>query len=152
MDNHQAQIIDGRAVAQKTRDEVRTRVQVLRQKEITPKLGVILVGGHPPSQIYVKYKQKAADEVGVITEINQFQDDVTLEMLYRCIDRMNEDPSIHGILVQLPLPTHLSQTEIWSVVERVNPNKDVDGLHPFNQGLIHGSHPRGPTILLYSPR
>jgi methylenetetrahydrofolate dehydrogenase (NADP+) / methenyltetrahydrofolate cyclohydrolase len=140
MDNHQAQIIDGRAVAQKTRDEVRTRVQVLRQKEITPKLGVILVGGHPPSQIYVKYKQKAADEVGVITEVNRFQDYVTLEMLYQCVDRMNEDPSIHGILVQLPLPPHLSQMEMWSVVERVSPDKDVDGLHPFNQGLIAHSN------------
>ena len=131
-----AEVIDGRAIAKRTREEVKQRTQILANKGIVPRLGVILVGGHPPSQIYVKYKMKAAREIGISTEIHRFEEDVTINELYACVDQMNQDPKVHGILVQLPLPKHLSTEETWSVVERVKPSKDVDGLHPFNQGLI----------------
>lgn len=142
MDKQSAKIIDGRLTAKRLRAELGGRVNTLIKNGITPKLSVILVGGHPPSQIYVKYKQKAAKEIGIITEILHFESNVTLKELYDCVDRLNQDHSVHGILVQMPLPPHLSSEEMWSVVERVDPHKDVDGLHPFNQGLIaHSDDP-----------
>lgn len=132
-------LIDGTSIARQVRGEIAHRVKHLKTRGIQPKLGVILVGGHAPSQIYVKYKRHAAEEVGIQVIIHHFDQTVTLERLYQCVDQMNEDPETHGILVQLPLPNHLSSTETWSVVERVRPDKDVDGLHPLNLGLIGNS-------------
>ena len=129
-------LIDGSATAKQVRSELKDQVASLKACGIVPRLGVILVGGHPPSQIYVKYKRQAALEVGIEVIIHPFPENVQVEELYRCVDMMNEDPSTHGILVQLPLPTHISSARAWSVVERVLPHKDVDGLHPLNQGLI----------------
>ncbi len=133
--SHNAVTINGRSIAQRLRGELKLRVDRLKEEGVTPKLGVILVGGHPPSQIYVKYKLKAAAEIGILTTVHQFEEGVSLDTLNRCVDDMNEDPELHGILVQLPIP-HVTQEEMWSVVERVLPSKDVDGLHPLNQGLI----------------
>lgn len=136
MSTQKATLINGTVIARKLRKEVKTRVQSLKLHQVVPKLGVILVGGHAPSEIYVKYKQSAAEEVGILTDIRRFEESVSLEALYACVDELNQDASVHGILVQLPLPKHFSQQEMWSVVERVLPEKDVDGLHPSNQGLI----------------
>lgn len=133
-------LINGTQIASAQRQEVKTRVDKLKEHGVIPKLAVILVGGHPPSQIYVKYKQKAAKEVGITTTIHQFDESVELTTLYECVDQLNADKQVHGILVQLPLPKHLSNEEMWSVVERVSPQKDVDGLHPSNQGLIAHSY------------
>ena len=131
-----AEIISGTRVARAQRAVIRERVSALIERGVTPTLGVILVVGFAPSQIYVKYKVKAAQEVGIQVNINRFFADVSLEALYACVDEMNADPHTHGILVQLPLPERLSSAEAWSVVERVHPDKDVDGLHPVNLGRI----------------
>jgi methylenetetrahydrofolate dehydrogenase (NADP+)/methenyltetrahydrofolate cyclohydrolase len=130
------EIIKGSAIAKELRVDLKGHVQELIARGITPQLGVILVGGFAPSQIYVKYKTRAADEIGIKTVIHRFPPSVTLSELYACVDEMNADPLTHGILVQLPLPDHLSAQEAWSVVERVDPRKDVDGLHPINLGRI----------------
>ena len=111
VENQNAKVIDGRAIAKRTRTEIKTKVQQLSKRGVIPKLAVILVGGHPPSQIYVKYKQKAAQEIGILSEIEHFDSQVSLEELYECVDRLNRDDSVHGILVQLPLPPHLSTAE-----------------------------------------
>ena len=129
-------LIDGRSIAKMTRDEVRERSKLLSERGVRPKLSVILIGGHPPSQIYVKYKLRAADEIGILTEVHRFDEDVKLDTLQRCISELNADSEVHGILVQLPLPSHISSNEAWTLVESVSPHKDVDGLHPLNQGLI----------------
>ena len=131
-----ATLIDGTQIAKAQRQEIKLRVEQLKGRSITPKLAVLLVGGHPPSQIYVKYKQKAAKEIGIDTEIHHFDESVAIDTLYKCVDQLNQDSCIHGILVQMPLPQHFTSEEMWSVVERVLPEKDVDGLHPANQGMI----------------
>ncbi len=135
-----ATLINGTQIAKSLRQDIKTRVARLKEHSIIPKLAVMLVGGHPPSEIYVKYKQKAAKEVGITTEIHHFEESVDLDTLYACVDQLNHDSSVHGILVQLPLPKKFSSQEMWSVVERVFPSKDVDGLHPANQGLISFSN------------
>lgn len=132
----QEMIISGTEVARRIRGELKEQARALIARGVKPKLGVILVGGYAPSQIYVKYKTRAAAEIGIETELHRFESDVTLAELYACVDEMNQDESVHGILVQLPLPDHLSQAEAWSVVERVDPAKDVDGLHPVNLGQL----------------
>ena len=130
------EIINGSSIAREIRGVLRGHVQELRVQGVTPQLGVILVGGFPPSQIYVKYKVRAAEEIGIKTVIHRFPAEVSLAQLYARVDEMNADPLTHGILVQLPLPEHLSAQDAWSVVERVHPHKDVDGLHPLNLGRI----------------
>ena len=138
--------IDGRAVAKATRMEVAERVKALASRGVTPKLSVVLIGGHPPSQIYVKYKLKAAAEVGILTEVHRFDESVSLETLQGCVAELNSDADVHGILIQLPLPEHISQGEAWRLVESVRAEKDVDGLSPMNQGLIglSGGEPERP--------
>ena len=131
-----AMIIDGRAVAQRVRDEVKARVLRLGQAGITPRLDVVLVGHHPPSQIYVKYKERAAQEVGVETQIHRLPESIDVDVLRAHVQQLNASPQTHGILIQLPLPDHISSEDTWSIVEEVSPSKDVDGLHPLNQGLI----------------
>lgn len=131
-----ATLISGSEVARRLRGRLKGDVQALTARGVTPQLGVILVEGFAPSQIYVKYKVKAAQEIGIQVTIHRFPDTVTLAELYACVDEMNADPLTHGILVQLPLPERLTSAEAWSVVERVHPHKDVDGLHPVNLGMI----------------
>ena len=139
-------LIDGQSIARVNRAEIAERVKRLSKRGITPKLSVVLVGGHPPSQIYVKYKLKAAKEVGILTEVHHFDEQVSLETLRQQVTMLNEDRQVHGILIQLPLPKHISQTDTWRLVELVSPKKDVDGLHPLNQGLIglSGGSPETP--------
>lgn len=139
-----ATLIDGRALAGVVRGEVAERVKALTHRGVTPRLDVILAGGHTPSEIYVKYKVKAAHEVGIHAEIHRFPASVTSDTLCRVIRTLNESADTHGILVQLPLPEHIPSECAWEIVETVDPRKDVDGLHPINQGLI-GLSPRGFT-------
>jgi methylenetetrahydrofolate dehydrogenase (NADP+)/methenyltetrahydrofolate cyclohydrolase len=134
------QIIDGRAIAKKVRDEVAQGV--LRFKNefgFPPKLSVILVGEDPASQVYVRNKEKACQEVGISSELHRFPASVKEKQVRDLIKSLNDDASVHGILVQLPLPVEVS-TE--AIIETISPEKDVDGLHPLNMGkLLKGSDP-----------
>ena len=127
-------IIDGKAVAKQVRDEVREETERLRNDHgVVPGLGVVLVGDDPASRLYVRNKEKACAEVGIASTEHLLPAFVTRHELLDLIGRLNQDPAIHGILVQLPLPEHIATDH---VLEAVSPDKDVDGFHPVNQGLL----------------
>lgn len=129
-----AQIIDGKLIAQHVRNEVAARVQQRVQAgKRAPGLAVVLVGEDPASQIYVKSKSRACDEVGFISKAFRLPSTVTDNELLALIDQLNADETIDGILVQLPLPQHIDKT---TVLERIHPHKDVDGFHPYNIGHL----------------
>ena len=131
-----ARRIDGKAKAQHVRNEVKVRVDSLRNQGIVPRLDVILVGDHAPSQIYVKYKQKAAEEIGIDSQVHHVSQEATYSEIQERVTRLNQDPDVHGILLQLPLPSHITAQDTFEILSHISPRKDVDGLHPLNQGLI----------------
>jgi methylenetetrahydrofolate dehydrogenase (NADP+)/methenyltetrahydrofolate cyclohydrolase len=132
-------ILDGRTVAQKVLDEVRAGVNRLRESAgVTPALAVVLVGDDPASALYVRSKKRAAASVGIGSPDFVFPGGLERAALLDVIDRLNDDPAVHGILVQLPLPKGLDEDE---AVARVSPAKDVDGLHPVNLGRLLGGMP-----------
>ena len=133
-----AKIIDGKAIAKKLRAEYHSRVDQLRARySVTPALAVILVGENPASQSYVRNKISGCKEVGIRSELIELPASVTEEEVLDHIERLNDDISIHGILVQLPLPAHI---RVSSVLERISVEKDVDGFHLYNMGgLVTGS-------------
>lgn len=127
-------IIDGKALAQRVKDEIKIEVEVLKEKRgVTPGLAVILAGDHPSSQVYVRAKGKACNEVGIASFQHNLHKETRQEELLWLITQFNEDPNIHGILVQLPLPPHLNEE---AVLEAIRPDKDVDGFHPINMGRL----------------
>ncbi len=128
-----AKIIDGKQVAADIREELKGRVARLKERGVTPGLGVILVGDDPASRSYVTAKEKACAEIGLFSDDNRMPAATTQAELMARVQQLNADPKIHGILVQLPLPKHLSETE---VLLAVNPDKDVDGFHPVNVGRM----------------
>ena len=125
-------IIDGSSVAKDIRASIRQEILSLGKKR-KPHLAVILVGDDGPSKIYVQNKGKACEDVGIHSETIHKPGDTSEADLLTLIDRLNEDPGVDGILVQLPLPKHM---DTFKVTSRINPNKDVDGLTPINQGLL----------------
>jgi len=128
-----ANIIDGKQVAADIRAELKAEVASLKEKGIVPGLGVILVGEDPASRSYVTAKEKACEEAGIYSDDNRLPADTSSEDLLALIDKMNKDPKIHGILVQLPLPKHMDESEM---LRAVVPEKDVDGFHPVNVGKM----------------
>lgn len=129
-----AQIIDGKAIAQAVRSQVAERVtERTRAGKRPPGLAVILVGANPASQVYVGSKRRACEEVGFISKSYDLPKDTTEQHLLALIDELNNDATIDGILVQLPLPNHIDSTP---VIERIHPHKDVDGFHPYNIGRL----------------
>ncbi len=129
-----AQIIDGKAVAQATRNQVALRVQQrLAAGKRAPGLAVVLVGADPASQVYVGSKRKACEEVGFASFSYDLPADTTQQQLFELIDTLNADQNVDGILVQLPLPAGLDAS---AILERINPLKDVDGFHPYNIGRL----------------
>ncbi len=128
-----AQIIDGKATANKIQDNLAKEVADLKKKQCYPKLAVILVGEDPASQVYVRFKEKACEQVGIISETIKLPSDTKEKELLDLLDKLNADFSVHGILVQLPLPDQISDDK---VLERVSPDKDVDGFHPINRGKL----------------
>jgi len=133
-----AKIIDGKQVAADMRAEIKQNVAKLKEEGIVPGLGVILVGEDPASQSYVKAKERACEEMGIYSDDNRLPADTTQKDLIALIERMNADPKINGILVQLPLPKHLNESE---VLLAISPDKDVDGFHPTNIGkMVAGQH------------
>ena len=132
-----AKTLDGKALAETIRGEVATGVAEMQQNHgITPGLAAILVGDDPASAIYVRNKRRACDEVGMVSDTLLLPADSTNEQVLECVQRLNDDPRFHGILVQLPLPPQVDERLI---MESLDPGKDVDGLHPFNVGkLVQG--------------
>ena len=128
-----ARILDGKAVAAKVRSEVAERVRALHDTGITPGLAAVLVGDDQASRIYVGQKHKACADVGIRSEQVDLPSYVTEHELLATIRRLNRDPEIHGIIVQLPLPGHLGELEMQRAIA---PEKDVDGLHPWNIGMM----------------
>lgn len=135
-----AQIIDGKKVAAKIREKVKTRIQQsLAKGQNPPGLAVVLVGGDPASQVYVRTKRKACAQTGIRSIEHDLPASTSEEDLLDLIDELNNDESVDGILVQLPLPPHM---ETSKVIERINPDKDVDGFHPYNVGRLAQRLPR----------
>jgi len=129
-------ILDGKKLSEKIKDQVKTEVDELKKEGITPGLAVILVGNNPASQTYVRMKKNACEKVGMYSVVHEFPENITEKELLSTIDMINENPNIHGLLIQLPLPKHIDTTK---VLERVSPLKDVDGFHPYNMGrLVEG--------------
>ncbi len=139
-------ILDGKVVAQKVLDEVRAGVARLRDTtRVVPTLAVVLVGDFAPSKIYIANKKKAADSVGIASEDHLHPAGLDRAGLLALLGRLNADPRVHGILLQLPLPAGLDEDE---AIAAIDPAKDVDGLHPVNLGrLLAGS----PTVIPCTP-
>lgn len=131
--------IDGKQISAQMRAEIREEcAQFVAQHGYAPGLAVVIVGDNPASQVYVRNKKKACEEVGFYSEVHKLPASTSGAELNALIDRLNESSSIHGILVQLPLPAHLDETE---VLLRIRPDKDVDAFHPWNVGKIMIGNP-----------
>lgn len=128
-----AQIIDGKAVSKAVRQRVAAETEELKKNGITPGLAVILVGDDPASQVYVRNKERACEEVGFYSEKYTLPENTTQEELNALVDKLNSRKEISGILCQLPLPKHLDDK---AVINRIDPKKDVDAFHPENVGAI----------------
>ncbi len=129
-----AQIISGTEIAKEIREELKQEIDELKEKHnLIPGLATVLVGEDPASQVYVGAKEKTSLALGVYSERHDLPADTGEEELLTLIDRLNKDPKIHGILVQLPLPKHISETR---VLYAIDPKKDVDGFHPVNVGKL----------------
>jgi methylenetetrahydrofolate dehydrogenase (NADP+)/methenyltetrahydrofolate cyclohydrolase len=128
-----AQIIDGKKIASDIRIELKAEVQLLKKKGTTPGLGVILVGIDPASISYVTAKEKACEEAGIYSEDNRLPVETSEAELLALVDKMNRNPKIHGILIQLPLPKHIDEQKVLLAID---PAKDVDGFHPMNVGKM----------------
>lgn len=152
-----AQLIDGKAIAANIREEIAQKVTRRREKGLRlPGLAVILVGNDPASEVYVAHKRKDCEQVGFISESYDLPVMTTQQQLLELIDQLNNNAAIDGILVQLPLPEHLDAEPI---LERIRPDKDVDGFHPFNIGrlaqrnpLLRPCTPKGIIKLLESTK
>lgn len=152
-----AQLIDGKTIAATIREDIASKVADRRQQGLRiPGLAVILVGNDPASEVYVSHKRKDCEQVGFISESYDLPVATTQQALLALIDKLNADPTIDGILVQLPLPAHLDAAPL---LERIRPDKDVDGFHPFNIGrlaqrnpLLRPCTPKGIIKLLESTK
>lgn len=129
-----AKILDGKQIAKDYRQGLQNQVEALKEKGFTPKLSVILVGNDGASQSYVRSKKKAAEKIGMISEIVHLEETATEEEVLNELNRLNNDDSVSGILVQVPLPKQVSEQII---LEAINPDKDVDGFHPINIGKLY---------------
>ncbi len=127
------QILDGKTLSTNIKQQIAKKVQKLKKQKITPGLAVIIVGDDPASHIYVNMKEKACKESGIYSIVHKMPIDITQEKIIETILMMNKNPNIDGILVQLPLPKHI---DTQKVLQSIDPNKDVDGFHPFNVGKL----------------
>lgn len=134
-----SEILDGRLVAKKLKDGLRGRVEALREAGISPSLVLIRVGEDPASAVYVRSKEKACKAVGIDSRSDLLAEGIVARELFERIEALNRDRSVHGILLQLPLPPHLPEDEL---LQAIDPAKDVDGFHPLNLGLLCLGKPR----------
>jgi methylenetetrahydrofolate dehydrogenase (NADP+)/methenyltetrahydrofolate cyclohydrolase len=141
-----ATLIDGKSIAAGIRSEIKSEVdERLARGHRAPGLAVILVGDDPASEVYVRNKRTACEEIGILSKAHDLLAETSQQTLLALIDELNDDPTIDGILVQLPLPAHID-TE--TVIERIRPDKDVDGFHPYNIGRLAV---RMPTLRSCTP-
>ena len=133
-----AQLIDGNALSRLLRTEVAQRVAALKARGVTPGLAVILVGDNPASQVYVRNKVKACEDTGMHSVLETYETSLSEADLLARVHALNQDPSIHGILVQLPLPAHI---DAHKVIEAISPAKDVDGFHVASAGALMVGQP-----------
>lgn len=133
-----AQILDGKSLAAAIRTALKQKVEALVQRGARPGLAVILAGDDAASRVYVRNKTLAAGEIGVRSELHEFKQDVTESAVLEKINSLNENPAVHSILVQLPLPKHINSAR---VLEAVEPSKDVDGFHEANLGALLAGRP-----------
>ena len=126
-------ILSGKEVSASVYSDIKSRIDTLRSREITPNLSVLLVGNNPASEIYVNSKSKRFSKLGLLSETIKFPEDISEDYLISKIEELNEDNKIHGILVQLPLPKHIDKD---SIIKTIKPQKDVDGFHPYNLGTL----------------
>lgn len=128
-----ATIIDGKMLSLKLKEEMKGRIAQMKEKGIVPKLVVVLVGNDSASQVYVRNKHKSCGEVGIESEVITMPEETTQQELLEAVERLNQDNSVDGILVQLPLPKQIDEK---TVLRAIRPDKDVDGFHPVNVGLL----------------
>ncbi len=128
-----AQIIDGKKIAAEIRDTLKEKITLLPS---APQLAIVLVGNDEPSLIYVRNKQKAAAQIGLLSQLHHLDENISEEKLLEIIAQLNNDSEINGIIVQLPLPKHLNTNRI---INAISPLKDVDGFHPYNTGMLQNN-------------
>ncbi len=137
----EAIIIDGKEISEIILADLKAKIENDKKQEFRPaKLAIILVGDDPASTIYVQNKIRAALRVGILTELKQFDSDLPEQVLLTEVSRLNNDPEISGIIIQLPLPDHIDKAK---VIMAVHPDKDVDGFHPINIGLLYSPFEHG---------
>ena len=148
-----AKILDGKVLSAEIKEQVAQRVAAMKAQGVTPGLAVILVGNDPASEIYVRNKGKGCEETGMLSRTIRMDENTTQEELEEEIEKLNRDPAIHGILVQLPLPAHLDEQ---AALAKILPEKDVDGFHLVNAGHLmtgtEGVVPCTPKGALYMIR
>lgn len=136
-----ARILEGKVFAQQFREDAKKKAEALKEKYgVQPGLAVIIVGENPASQVYVRNKHKSCEALGIYSEVIEMPESTTKEELLARIDALNADDKIHGILVQLPLPKQIAAHES-EILERIRPEKDVDGFHPVNVGRLVTGQP-----------
>ena len=129
-----AEILSGKEIGQSIRDRLKGEIdKILETGAPKPRLAVVLIGDDPASHVYVRNKQRACEKAGIDTEDEMPSADISPDALIALVDRLNEDPAVNGVLVQLPLPDHIDEA---TVLERIRPEKDVDGFHPINLGKL----------------
>ena len=132
-------VIDGAAIAQQVRAEVARDVEVLqRDRGVVPGLAVVLVGDDPASAIYVRNKRLACEQAGMFSQVFALPSATIETEMLKLVAEINLDPSFHGVLIQLPLPSHIDEN---TVMQAMDPAKDIDGLHPYNVGLLAQGRP-----------
>jgi len=135
-----ARIISGNEIAAQIREELQKEIEELKDKHgITPGLAVVLVGDNPASQVYVRNKNKSAHEIGIYSEQHNLEKTASEAEVLALVEKLNKDPKIHGILVQLPLPDQIDEKKVLNLID---PDKDVDGFHPMNLGRLMVGEPR----------
>lgn len=128
-----AELLDGKAIAKALKEEIKQEVDAWKEKGVHPKLAVILVGDDPASVVYAKSKQKVSDSLGIDFELFILPADSAENEVLSLLDSLNTNPDVHGIMIELPLPKHISKERVMAAVR---PDKDVDGVHPINRGYI----------------
>ncbi|MBQ2833734.1 MAG: bifunctional methylenetetrahydrofolate dehydrogenase/methenyltetrahydrofolate cyclohydrolase FolD [Clostridia bacterium] len=128
-----AKLIDGRTVAKEYKEKLALRAQALVESGVTPHLAVVLVGENPASQVYVRNKENACIKAGIRSTVIRLEESCTQAALEETVEKLNADQSVHGILVQLPLPRHLDEARVLRLID---PDKDVDGFHAMNSGRL----------------
>lgn len=133
-----SELMNGKELAEKMQAELVLKVKELNERQINPGLVVLLVGENPASQVYVRNKERVANQLGIYSKVERYSQTISEDELLREIEKYNQDPQFHGILVQLPLPEHIDEEKVLLAID---PKKDVDGFHPLNLGRLFAGNP-----------